>query len=190
MRNFVMALVVVGLLAAPSLGAVNVRIVPTDTELLVGDQTVVTIEVTTGTAGVGVYALAGNVVPSQDGVLGNVGTLAFDGAYLASSSFPFAIGTAANGGVAGFGSVRTGVTNADDWGSLAWVPFATYTVEAATEGVVVLDFVEGVFAGWMPLDSSYGGLGEVTGATITVVPEPATMALLALGGLAIIRRRR
>ncbi len=190
MRNFVMALVVVGLLAAPSLGVVNVRIVPTDTEILIGQETVVTVEVTTGTAGVGVYALAGSVVPSQAGVLGNVGTLAFDGAYLASSSFPYAIGSAANGGVAGFGSVRTGVTNADNWADLQWKPFATYTVAGLAEGVVGLSFVEGSFAGWMPLDSSYGGLGTVTGATINVVPEPATMALLALGGLAIIRRRK
>jgi hypothetical protein len=31
---------------------------------------------------------------------------------------------------------------------------------------------------------------EVTGATLTKVPEPATMSLLAIGGLALLRRRK
>jgi hypothetical protein len=32
--------------------------------------------------------------------------------------------------------------------------------------------------------------GTVTGATFTSVPEPASMGLLAIGGLALIKRRR
>ncbi len=197
MRSFVMVLVVVCLLAAPSVGVVNVRIVPAERWLYPGERTVVTIEVMTGEAGVGVYSLAGSVVPtviaSYPPVLVNVGDLTFDAAYMASSSFPYDTGAAANGGVAGFGSVRTGVTNADNHGDLEWVPFATYTVEMVNKeaGIVSLDFVEGVHAGWMPLDSSYGGLGTVTPATIyREVPEPATMALLALGGVVMIRRRK
>lgn len=36
----------------------------------------------------------------------------------------------------------------------------------------------------------HGGVGTVSLDNITIVPEPATMSLLALGGLALIRRRR
>ncbi len=190
MRSFVMVLVVVGLLAAPSLGLVNVRIVPSQTQLNVGEQTVVAIEVGTGEVGVGVYALSGSVIPSAAGVLANVGDLTFDPAYRAAPSFPYTVGTAGNGGVAGFGSVRTGATTTDDHGDLEWVPFATYTVVGASLGTVELNFVEGLYGGWLPLDSNGNGLGTVTSGTITVVPEPTTMALLALGGLLIARRRR
>ncbi len=189
MRNVLMALVVVTFLATPSLGLVNVRIVPAQTQLDIGEQTVVTIEVGTGEVGVGVYALSGSVIPSAAGVLANVGDLTFDSAYLAAPIFPNVRGRAANGGVAGFGSARTGATYTDNHGE-TWVPFATYTVMAVALGTVDLDFVEGSFAGWMPVDSNMRGLGMVTPAMVAVTPEPATMALLAMGSLAMIRRRR
>ena len=46
-----------------------------------------------------------------------------------------------------------------------------------------LDFVTGV--GFFE-----AGAYDVTGAALTPVPEPATMSLLALGGLALLIRRR
>lgn len=47
-----------------------------------------------------------------------------------------------------------------------------------------LDFTTGLGHIDAPSDN------DVTGAALTVIPEPATMSLLALGGLALIRRRK
>ncbi len=43
-------------------------------------------------------------------------------------------------------------------------------------------------SGSNPLGFSYDGVNDET--TINAIPEPATMVLLALGGLAVVRRRR
>ncbi len=59
----------------------------------------------------------------------------------------------------------------------------------ATEGVLYL-----TRADYDALDTAGGGLlalwDDEAGHHVEIVPEPATLSLLALGGLAVIRRRR
>jgi MYXO-CTERM domain-containing protein len=52
---------------------------------------------------------------------------------------------------------------------------------------------DGVPHKWYQIPSFYGSVqitGQISNATFTPAPDPATMALLALGGLAMLRRRR
>jgi hypothetical protein len=61
-----------------------------------------------------------------------------------------------------------------------------YTIAPGTEGVfdVAVGKVDGFNDGNVSFDESF------THGVITITPEPATMALLAVGALAMIRRRR
>ncbi len=64
-----------------------------------------------------------------------------------------------------------------------------------TEGVYVIaqyGSLTGTFAGVTGLDSGYSIVYDHNGGTeiAAVVPEPATMSLLALGGIAMLRRRK
>ncbi len=196
MRNFLIAVVLVGLLAAPSLAAswLDIKVEPGSSVIDLGEQTVVTLMVRNRVPGEGVYGLQGSVIPTVlDGtppVLANVGGLTFDPAYQAAPpSFSSEVGTPGNGGVADFGSARTGLT-VDEHGQ-TWVPFATYTVKGVNQGVVNLWFEYEFDDPIVQVVPSPDAANVYSvGATITVVPEPATLAMLALGGLLIARRRR
>jgi len=76
------------------------------------------------------------------------------------------------------------------------------SVGPGTHTLATLTFMAGVMDGTTPISLSYNdedegflqtddGLDDVMyeGARITVVPEPASLALLALGGIALLRRR-
>ncbi len=192
MRSMMASLIIVGLLAAPSLAEVDVQIVPADTQIQMNGQTTVTVQVRTGVGGVGVYSLGGDILASGTGGLqAMAGSFTFDSEYLGSDLFaPIEGAAGANGGWAGFGSVRTGSLLIDGHGDSSWVDFATYTIEGTSLGDVTLAFSSRKIGGWMPLDTNEAGMGTSASATITVVPEPATLAMLALGGMVLIRRRR
>ena len=64
------------------------------------------------------------------------------------------------------------------------------TADSVT-GNVTLSFSGKTGAGYKPVEVDKSTvMGTVTGLVIHVTPEPVTMALLALGGLLVARRRR
>jgi len=69
----------------------------------------------------------------------------------------------------------------------------TFTLNAVAPGVVKLDLANAVGGGYQGIvnwQKLVANLGIVVDPVVTVVPEPATLALLGLGGLLAIRRRR
>jgi hypothetical protein len=206
MRNLLIALLVVGFLAAPSFGVVNVKVVADQPVLNVGQSTTVRI-LAQGTVN-GVYSLGGYIsaAGAQD-VLTSVGAMSFDPLFSPTGLFtPKAPTGGTNYGkggwgdatptTSGFGTQQTSwdVPNAN-LGKADYVQVAWYTVTAdaavASPQSVTLSFVSKSVSGYKPLETDKTGvLGTITNASIQVVPEPVTMALLAIGGLLVARRRR
>lgn len=205
MRNLLMALVVVGLLAAPSLGVVNVKLVALDTELANGESTVVQVW-GQGTAA-GLFAMGGYITAAgSEDVLTSTSGMSFDPLYTPSGLFsPKSVPGVTNYAKGGFGDLSPTTsgfgTQQTDWGTpdstlgqADYVLVGWYSVKAdvtpAAPVAVTLHFNTKTVSGYKPLEvDKTGVLGQITDATITVVPEPMTMALLALGGLFLARRR-
>lgn len=199
MRNLVIAALVAAVCAVPAMGALSAKIVASDTELMVGETA--TIEVWGQGSTKGLWTMAGSVVASGDVALSaNAGSLAFDALFPGNGTFLIGIGGAAVPGAAGanggwdlFATSQATLPADNNVGKTAFAKVATYTVTAVAPGVVNLTFVDapltfGVVTGGGSTapDKAWAG---ITGASITVVPEPMTMALLALGGLFVARRR-
>ncbi len=200
MRYVLAVLAAVALLSVPGLGQINVTLVADSPVIGIGQQT--QVHVWAQGSGGGLAALGGSVVASGDAALETVaGSFSFVPSFLSweqydpgdgSQLFPPAVGAAGvNGGWSGFGSMQTALPLDEGFARLAAVEIASYTVEGLALGTVSLSFVGGEFGNFMPLECNESlALGTLTGATITVVPEPVTLALLAVGGLAMVRRRR
>ncbi len=57
-------------------------------------------------------------------------------------------------------------------------------------GYVTLTFVPAIAGGYKPAECNKStAIGTITPVALCVVPEPLTLALLALGGLGFVRRR-
>jgi hypothetical protein len=209
MRNLLMALLVVGLLAAPSLGVVNIKLTADSTSLLNGQSTIVHV-LAQGT-GSGLFSLGGYIVPTSvsgdaDVLTSTSGSMVFDPLFNPTGLFTpksyygtvnslkggWGDATPAN---SGFGTQQTSWSSPDPLlGKAGYVEVAKYTVvaDAAVTGVVSLGMIgTKTVGGYKPLETDTTGvLGTLTPVVISVTPEPVTMALLAIGGLMMARRRR
>jgi hypothetical protein len=204
MQRLLMALLVTVLLAAPSLGVINIKVVADSPVLSVGQSTVVRIFAQGTNAGV--FALGGYIeATGSTDWLTTVGTMSFDSLYSPAGLFPpKAYPGTTNYAKGGFGDatpVNSGFgTQQTDWGTPIpscgrdeYVQVCHYTIVADGWSYgstnVTLRFVPKTIAGYKPLEVDKTGiLGLVTPAVITT-PEPMTLVLLALGGLAAARRR-
>jgi hypothetical protein len=187
------------------MAVVNVKLVADDTELLQGESTVVRV-FAQGTVA-GVFSLGGYISAAAPvDVLTSVGGMTFTPAFQPTGLFtpksvPGTVNFAKGGfgdlspSTSGFGSEQTEWGTPDSTVGLAdYIEVCYYTVTADTAVTapqsVTLHFNTKTVSGYKPLEvDKTGVLGTITDATITVVPEPMTMALLALGGLFLARRR-
>jgi hypothetical protein len=190
MKSIWIAIAVLGLLAAPSLAVINVKVMADDTELTVGQITTIRVLAQGTLSGLG--ALGGSIVASNPSTLQTVpGTFEWTPAFGSISMLPPALGSAADGGGwGGVGSMQSIYPPDPTFAKAEFVEVARYQVQGmGMPGVVTLSFQPGKFGGFLPAETSANqALGTLTSATITV-PEPLSVALLALGGLAILRRR-
>lgn len=190
MRTLVAVAAVLSLGSA-SFGGVQLWINTSSSSIPVGGTATISLEA--GATDAGVASVGGYIVPSRNDVLAN-NNLWFDsadfqggipnvgsGAYLVSNG---------NCGVNAYQGSQT--TNP----FLGYLPLTvtvlTYTVTGVAPGSVTLTWQENSRApGPVPtVDTQSAGLERVYSTTITVTPEPATLALLSLGGLLIARRRQ
>lgn len=192
MRNLLMALVVVALVAAPSMATMTAQLVFSnpngDGTLDIGQTATIGIQLQGSTKAPG--QLGGSVDAAG---LGKIVSSDFTWITQFTAAIAPASGSAlANGGWGGFGSAQAMPNVANGVGS--WWQVASFTVTGMEKGLVNLALVPVKTAGYGPLKSvatpiADSVVGTITGASFTVTPEPITMALLAMGGLFIARRR-
>jgi hypothetical protein len=186
-----MALVVAGLLAAPSLGVVNVKLTADDTYMIIGSST--TIRIWAQGTQAGIFSLAGNITPISGNSLSAVpGSFCWTAAFTPwVLFFPINGPAGVRGGWSNFGSQQTdwGTPNAS-CGKADYVEVANYTVQCVSMGMTTLAFSAANVSGYKPLECDKTGvLGTLLPVQAGEVPEPVSLALLAVGVLAGIWRR-
>jgi hypothetical protein len=190
------------------MAVVKVKLTADDTDLLNGESTVVRIWAQ-GTAA-GVYSIGGYIVATWvsgdlDILTSTALSMLFDPPFNPVAPFAPKFGApdaAGKGGwgdllpaAAGFGTMQTGWAVPNPLlGQADYVQICHYTVvaeNAPASGIVSLGFVAKTVGGYKCLEADKTGvMGTLTPVVISVTPEPMTLALLALGGLALVRRRR
>ncbi|UYV11544.1 MAG: PEP-CTERM sorting domain-containing protein [Phycisphaera sp.] len=179
---------VAGVAAAASAQSINIDVA--DATLAPGESTTVTLTAGFDSADFAVAGIATNFISS----VGSDGWS--DIALVAPMDGP---GTSAGAGSAtGVDGVLAGQLNFPPAGIYADssnpIAFWSATYTASAEGVIDLSTDTSRFDVYIDMMSSTSEsrLGDLTegAATITVVPAPASLALLGLGGLAAARRRR
>ncbi len=201
MRNLLMAVVTAGLLAASSPGVINVAVVADGpvvdgkVQLEVGATT--TVRIMAQSAG-GIFSMSGDVVANlADPTLltSNADSWSIPVAFNPfSPPYPPHGEPGPNGGWINWAVQQPNYLNPDpNIGVANYVEVFEYTVTATAPGPGDVHLMPVLHAvdGYKPMEVNKGTiLGTLTGVTIHVVPEPATLCLLALGGMLVARRRR
>jgi hypothetical protein len=190
MRSGITALVAVCMLAGPVLGIINVTVSAdgpvVDGKVQLANGTTTSIRISVQSEDLIMFAGDVTATGTPDLLNTNQGSFTWVPGW---DGFGSKVGTpGANGEWDGFAS---------SWGmfgtSFLSGQIASYTVTAGPTGTgdVTLAFAARTINGVKPMEGSKASvLGVLTPVTIHVTPEPATMIMLALGGLALVRRRR
>lgn len=199
MPNSLVTLAMVGLLAGPSLGVVNTKLMADETLLTYAGQTTRVHILAKGTV-FGLACLGGDIAAQAVVTTGgpvclsaDVGSFAWVPLFTSGASVPCRLGApGAQGGWNDIGSQQTDYMMLNpDYGKAEYVEVASYTVTAVSNGRVTLSFVGGNRGGFLPRDTDKSktiGTATPVQILVAITPEPATIALLALGGLTIRRR--
>jgi hypothetical protein len=193
MHTVTVAAVVLCLLAAPSLGVINIKLTSDSTYLGWGETT--TIRIWAQGTEAGVYSLGGSVVAS-----GPTSLTAVPGSFRWASQFnpshllhPASGKPGLYGGWADFGSMQTNFLAPDpNLGKADYVEVASYVVYwAGWEGFGYLSFQPHTVSGYKPVETNRTTtIVNITGVPVYIVPEPVTAALLTLGAFLVAWRRR
>lgn len=196
MRNLFLALVVAGLLAAPSLGVINIKLTASKTTLDNSGTDSAVISLWAQGTVAGIFAAGGDIVAAGDSVL-NVPDTGMQWEWTFAPTFGLTAkpGTPGpNGTVINWGSEQTNYLSPEPWwGRTDYIRLGGYTVVATggAQGAVTLTVFPKTVSGYKFIETDKTMvMGQNIPVTINVTPEPVTAALLALGGIAVLRRRR
>lgn len=199
MRNLlVVAMAVVGLAAAPALAVVHasLSVDDPDSTLLVGESTTVRLFVSAvgEPANGGVMSVAVDILADVGGVILSTVPVTFNEPPFDVDALPiYGPGTAGpNGGVQDAAVSVPVFPPVRDVGLAGPVEVFNFQVTAVGVGVVTLTIDNQDIFGYRGIvtwGQVFGDDSTYDGATITVIPEPASLALLGMGGLALLRRR-
>ncbi len=163
MRNLVIAMAVVGMMAVSSYGLINVSVTADSTTLAIGASTTVRVWAQ-GTAA-GMFSLGGSVNAtgtgglSATGVVGAPNVSGWAVAFAPTFGFSPVKGAAGvNGGWSSFGSEQTNYLAFDPtYAKAGLVDLFDYTVQGVSAGQVTLTFAGASVGGFKPAENRQGG---------------------------------
>jgi hypothetical protein len=191
-KSLLVVLLGVGLLAAPTFGTITAQITVDDPVIGLGETTTGYLWVGAVGQTQGIQSVSVTLDVAPGGVI-SLSDVAFQAPL--TDDLPQYLGTPLpDGGLDDVAAADSVFSPTTDWATDAMQVALTFTVSGDGLGLATINVLNdndpSGYLGIVDYGFNAGDNADYTGATVEVVPEPASLALLALGGIAAIRRRK